>query len=42
MSALDIMVRAKTLERDWDIAPFVSRAMVCDILTAIQLAKRED
>lgn len=42
MDARDIMEGAKALEMAWDIAPFISRAMVCDVLTAIQRAKPVD
>lgn len=36
MCAREIIEGAKVLERDFDVAPFISRAMVRAILTAIR------
>lgn len=38
LTARDIMEGAKVLERDYDIAPFTSREMVCQVLFALHLA----
>lgn len=38
LTARDIMEGAKVLERDFDVAPFTSREMVCRVLSALQLA----
>jgi hypothetical protein len=40
LSASDIMKGARVLEEQFDVAPYVSRAMVCAVLEALSQRER--